>query len=89
MKKFLITLLTILISFPAFANQPEKWQLSFQEPASQTMRDIVWFHDYMLLPIIVAIIAAIIFGLPSVRINPELSKKMAGNIIAGNIAEGT
>ena len=61
MKKFIITLLISLISLPAFANQPEKWQLSFQEPASQTMRDIVWFHDYMLLPIIVAISAFVLF----------------------------
>ena len=81
MKKFIITLLTSLISLPAFANQPEKWQLSFQEPASQTMRDIVWFHDYMLLPIIVAISAFVLFLMLYVMVrfresrNPNPSKR--------------
>jgi len=41
------------------------------------------------IPTAVAIIAAIIFGLFSNINNPELSKKIAGKIIAGNIAEGT
>ena len=35
------------------------------------------------------VIAAIILGLSSIINDPELSKKIAGNIIAGNIAEGT
>ncbi len=81
MKKFITTLLTSLISFPAFANQPEKWQMTFQEPASQTMRDIVWFHDYMLLPIIVAISAFVLFLMLYVMVrfresrNPNPSKR--------------
>ena len=41
------------------------------------------------IPTVVAIIAAIIFGLSSNINDPELSKKIAGKIIAGNIAEGT
>ena len=41
------------------------------------------------IPTAVAIIAAIIFGLSSNINDPELSKKIAGKIIAGNIAEGT
>ena len=41
------------------------------------------------IPIPVAIIAAKIFGLSSIKIDPELSKKIAGNIIAGKIAVGT
>ena len=40
-------------------------------------------------PIVVAIIAAITLGLFSTSKIPELSRKIAGNIIAGNIAEGT
>ena len=81
MKKFITILLTSFISLPAFANQPEKWQLSFQEPASQTMRDIVWFHDYMLLPIIVAISAFVLFLMLYVMVrfresrNPNPSKR--------------
>jgi len=41
------------------------------------------------IPTVVAIIAAIIFGLFSIRNDPELSRNIAGNIIAGNMAEGT
>ena len=36
-----------------------------------------------------AIIAAKILGLLSICIDPALSKKIAGNIIAGKIADGT
>ena len=41
------------------------------------------------IPMNVAINAAKIFGLSSINNDPELSKKIAGNIIAGNIADGT
>ena len=41
------------------------------------------------IPTVVAINAAKIFGLSSICIDPTLSKKIAGNIIAGKIAEGT
>ena len=61
MKKILIILLAILSQPVALADQPKKWQMGFQEPASQSMRDIVWFHDYMLVPIIVAISAFVLF----------------------------
>ena len=43
----------------------------------------------LITPISVAIIAAIIFGLFSKWKSPELSRKIAGNIIAGKIADGT
>ena len=62
MKKILTTIVLIIVQ-PSlvFANQPKNWQLGFQDAASQTMRDIVWFHDYMLMPIIVAISAFVLF----------------------------
>jgi hypothetical protein len=41
------------------------------------------------IPTHIAIIAAKILGLSSIRIDPLLSKKIAGKIIAGKIAEGT
>ena len=41
------------------------------------------------IPTPVAIIMAKILGLFSIWIKPKLSKKTAGNIIAGKIAEGT
>jgi cytochrome c oxidase subunit 2 len=43
------------------ANEPKNWQLGFQEAASQSMRDIVNFHDKLLLPIIVAISVFVLF----------------------------
>ena len=61
MKKLFIHLFLTLFPVTVMANQPRKWQMGFQEPASQTMRDIVWFHDYMLLPIIVAISVFVLF----------------------------
>tara|TARA_B100001989_G_C24527585_1_gene459606 strand:- start:432 stop:1241 length:810 start_codon:yes stop_codon:yes gene_type:complete len=53
----------MITSLPALVNaeQPKDWQLGFQKSASQSMTDIVWFHDYMLLPIITAITAFVLF----------------------------
>ena len=50
-----------LIPGSVLANQPKDWQLGFQKAASQGMEDIVWFHDYMLLPIITAITVFVLF----------------------------
>ena len=62
MKKITTTIALLLLQPTlVFANQPKNWQLGFQDAASQTMRDIVWFHDYMLMPIIVAISAFVLF----------------------------
>ena len=59
---------TILFLLPSsvLANEPRDWQLGFQKSASQGMSDIVWFHDYMLLPIITAITAFVLFLLFSI-----------------------
>ena len=61
MKKFLYIFLTFFITSSAFANQPVDWQLGFQKAASETMRDIVNFHDKLLLPIIIAISVFVLF----------------------------
>ena len=45
MKKILFIFSGIFISQNAFANQPVDWQLGFQKAASESMRDIVAFHD--------------------------------------------
>ena len=81
MKKFFLSFIVLLYSVEVLANQPKNWQLGFQEPASQTMRDIVWFHDYMLVPIIVAISAFVLFLMLYVMVrfrasrNPNPSKR--------------
>ena len=61
MKKILLIFTTLFITQETFANQPKDWQLGFQEAASETMRDIVNFHDKLLLPIIVAISVFVLF----------------------------
>ena len=58
----IISLISLVIFFgPASANEPKDWQLGFQEAASNGMEDIVWFHDYMLLPITTAIMGFVLF----------------------------
>ena len=61
MKKILYIFLSYFFASSAFANQPKDWQLGFQEAASSTMRDIVNFHDKLLLPIIIAISVFVLF----------------------------
>ena len=61
MKKILFTILSYFVASSAFANQPKDWQLGFQEAASSSMREIVNFHDKLLLPIIIAISVFVLF----------------------------
>ena len=61
MKKILLTISSFLIASEVFANQPKDWQLGFQNPASDSMRDIVSFHNNLLLPIIIAISVFVLF----------------------------
>ena len=61
MKKILLIISSFFISVAALADQPKDWQLGFQNPASGGMRDIVNFHDNLLLPIIIAITVFVLF----------------------------
>ena len=61
MKKIFYIFSGIFISQNAFANQPVDWQLGFQKAASESMREIVAFHDKLLLPIIIAISVFVLF----------------------------
>ena len=51
----------IFFSGSVYANQPKEWQIGFQEAASKGMEEIVWFHDYMLVPITAAITVFVLF----------------------------
>jgi len=75
LKKFVYTLLLILPG-SVLANQPKDWQLGFQKSASQGMSDIVWFHDYMLLPVITAIMVFVLFliGYACIRFRASRNK---------------
>jgi cytochrome c oxidase subunit 2 len=61
MKKILLIISSFFITIEAFADQPKDWQLGFQNPASDGMRDIVNFHNNLLLPIIIAITVFVLF----------------------------
>jgi cytochrome c oxidase subunit 2 len=61
MKKFIYIILSYFVASSAIANQPKDWQLGFQTPASDGMRDIVNFHNNLLLPIIIAISVFVLF----------------------------
>ena len=61
MKKILLIISSFFITAEAFADQPKDWQLGFQNPASDGMRDIVNFHNNLLLPIIIAISVFVLF----------------------------
>ena len=60
-KTFFILLTLILLPSKALADQPRDWQLGFQDAASQSMYEIVSFHNSILLPIIIAISVFVLF----------------------------
>ena len=61
MHKLIVIITLIICPINLFAEQPKDWQLGFQKAASGHMEDLVWFHDYMLLPIITAITVFVLF----------------------------
>ena len=60
MKK-LYTFLLILASTSVQASQPKEWQLGFQPAVTSVMKDITWMHNYILLPVIIAISVFVLF----------------------------
>ena len=61
MKNFLFILFTTVYTTGSCADQPKQWQLGFQDAASQSMREIVSFHNNLLLPVIIAISVFVLF----------------------------
>ncbi|MDA8701937.1 cytochrome c oxidase subunit II [Candidatus Pelagibacter bacterium] len=86
MKKFLYIFLTIFYSSNALANQPKDWQLGFQNAASQSMREIVNFHDNLLLPIIIAISVFVLFLMIYVSIRFRASRNPNPSKTTHNVA---
>ena len=64
MNIFLKIITIVFLPFSVFANEgiSENWQLSFQEPATDLMSDIISFHSYILMPIITGI-SLLVLGL--------------------------
>ncbi len=83
LKKLAYIFLT-LTPGPAFTNEPKDWQLGFQKAASQGMEDIVWFHDYMLLPIITAITVFVLFLLLYTCVRYRASKNKVASTTSHN-----
>ena len=77
---------TLLIMWPSMllANEPKDWQLGFQKSASKSMDDIVWFHDYMLVPIITAITAFVLFLLLFVCVRYRASRNSVPSTTSHN-----
>ena len=77
---------TLLLLWPSvvLANEPKDWQLGFQKSASKSMDDIVWFHDYMLVPIITAITAFVLFLLLYVCVRYRASKNKVPSTTSHN-----
>ena len=82
-KKLVYSLLFILPN-SVIANEPVDWQLGFQKSASKSMSDIVWFHDYMLLPIITAITVFVLFLLTYACIRFRASKNPVASTTSHN-----
>ena len=83
LKKFTYALF-LLIPGSVLANQPKDWQLGFQKSASGTMSDIVWFHDYMLLPVITAITVFVLFLIAYACIRFRASKNKEASTTSHN-----
>ena len=84
MIKKIAYILLVLMPGSVLANQPKDWQLGFQKAASQGMEDIVWFHDYMLLPIITAITVFVLFLLLYTCIKFRASKNKIASTTSHN-----
>jgi len=86
MKKFLQIFLTFFVTSGAYADQPKNWQLGFQEAVTETMRDIVNFHDNLLLPIIIAISIFVLFLMVYVCIRFRASRNPNPSKTTHNVA---
>ncbi len=84
MLKNFVYALFLLTPVLSSANEPKDWQLSFQESASKSMSDIVWFHDYMLLPIITAITVFVLFLLAYACIRFRASRNPVASTTSHN-----
>ena len=63
----------------AYADQPTPWQYRFQEPATDIMREIIWFEEYTLwfiIPITLLVLALLIYVIVkfSAKANPVPSR---------------
>jgi cytochrome c oxidase subunit 2 len=86
MKFFLFILFATVYATGSLADQPKKWQFGFQDAASQSMRDIVSFHNNLLLPIIIAISVFVLFLMIYTCIRFRASKNPVPSKTTHNVA---
>ena len=86
MKNFLFILFSTLYATASLADQPKQWQFGFQDAASQSMRDIVSFHNNLLLPIIIAISVFVLFLMIYTCIRFRASKNPVPSKTTHNVA---
>jgi cytochrome c oxidase subunit 2 len=89
MKKFfagLGAISPVLAATTAYADQLTPWQLSFQEPATQIMAEIIWFERYTLafiIPVTVLVLVLLAWCLIKYRasVNPTPSRTSHNTMI--------
>ena len=74
-----LCILSLMMTAPLWASQPESWQLGFQPPATELMEKIDEFHDFLMILItVIVVFVFLILGYCLVRfhekINPEPSR---------------
>ena len=75
MRTFLQTIIFYVTSTSLlYSSEPKNWQLGFQESVTSIMNDVVFMHDYILMPIITAISVFVLFLLFYVCIKFRESK---------------
>ena len=75
MRTFLLTIIFYTTSTSLlYSSEPKNWQLGFQESVTSIMNDVVFMHDYILMPIITAISVFVLFLLFYVCIKFRESK---------------
>ena len=75
MRTILHTLIFYMFSSSLlYSSEPKNWQLGFQESVTSIMNDVVFMHDYILMPIITAISVFVLFLLFYVCIKFRESK---------------
>lgn len=75
MRTFLQTVIFYMTSTSLlYSSEPKNWQLGFQESVTSIMNDVVFMHDYILMPIITAISVFVLFLLFYVCIKFRESK---------------
>ncbi len=84
LKSLIYVVISLLIFANSYADQPKDWQLGFQDSASKGMKTIVWFHDYMLLPTITAIMVFVLFLILYVCIKFRASKNKIASTTSHN-----